>query len=126
MKQLNKFLLMLLLSGAGTVGAYAEYSCNFDTAIPTSSHDFKVASNWKHIVDYYDDEGTPRYMSYSYLEDEGVDGSGALKVYEQKAGSSYYYSGTVYDMLVTPKVAGDITIDVKNWNPTYSSYIEVY
>ncbi len=102
------------------------YTWDFNTPITTSNHDFKIASNWKHIVDYYDSYGNIYYMTYGYLENEGVDGSGALKAYEQKAGSSSYYSQTVYDMIVTPKVGGDVTLDVKSWGPTYTASVEVY
>lgn len=130
MKQLNKLLLTLLMSGAGTAGAFADpYVCNFDTPIPVNFHDFKVASNWRHIVDVYEYEDygdiERYYMSYSYTSNEGVDGTGGLKSYSQTLGPSGSYSKTGYDLLVTPKVAGDITLDVKNWY-NGNAFVEVY
>ena len=41
------------------------YIVDFNTAIITSDHAFQVASNWRHIVDTYEDYwGDPSYPSY--------------------------------------------------------------
>ena len=82
-----KFLLLTLLALLGYSGAWAEtvspYTVDFNTAITTSNHDFKVASNWKHIVHRYNDGYSDYFMSYSYKESDGIDNSGALYAGEQ-------------------------------------------
>ena len=86
----------------------AGYVCDFNTAITTSSHDFQVASNWRHIVGTYKDYwGSTSYPSYSYSETDGVDGSGALSCITNQS------SNSLYDLLVTPVVKGTVTIDAK-------------
>ena len=106
------------------------YSTNFDN-VSTSDHAFSVDKDWKHIVDYYDDDGDYRYMSYSTYTSGGVDDSGTLLAYRQYAsGSGYGSSGkVVYDMLVTPKVSGKVTIQVKgstSATTSYPSFIQFY
>jgi membrane-bound inhibitor of C-type lysozyme len=105
------------------------YLVDFNTEIATSSHDFKLASNWGHIVGSgnYDGYG-PYYMSYSYKADEGFNGTGTLIAYRQYAGDS---SGgeTCYDLLVTPLVSGTITMKVKahtNASSSNPSFVEIY
>ena len=103
MRHLNKFLcLAAILLGISWASAetVTNYSVDFNTTINTSSKDFKVAPGWKHIVStsYYG-------MSYSYVTDAGVDGTGALKCNEQSSSS--------LDYLVTPAITGDISLMVK-------------
>ena len=105
-----KFLLLTLLALLGYSGAWAEYTVDFNSTISTSSSDFKVASNWKHIVDvdtYYDNN-----MSYQYKEDQGMEGSGTLLCNRQLMYDwGQTSSGVVsYDLLVTPVVSGTVTI----------------
>ncbi|MBO7140563.1 MAG: carboxypeptidase regulatory-like domain-containing protein [Prevotella sp.] len=71
------------------------YLMDFNTAITTSKSGWVVGRNWGHIVDN---------ASYSYSENGGVDGSGALTVYNQNSG---------YDLLITPVVSGTVTIQAK-------------
>ncbi len=119
-----------------TLSDYTEppYTVDFNTEISTSSHDFAVASNWKHIVgsNNYDGYG-PYYMQYGYTGDGGVDGTGALRVGAQNG----YYAGSTqsganftdghYDHLVTPKVNGTVTLKVKRYNVTgYPSYVRIF
>ena len=102
--------------------AAAGYVVDFNTAITTSSHDFKVASNWKHIVHIntnYDNN-----MYYTYYATSGIDGSGALFAYKQKYydyGQESWGATPTYDMLVTPVVSGTITIYVKGYSNASSS-----
>ena len=114
---------MLLVMLCGTVYADA-YTADFNTAITTSSHDFKVASNWKHIVHRYNDGYFDYWMSYSYGATTGVNGSGALYAGEQRAGDNTDNEVT-YDMLVTPVVSGDVTIYVKK-NSNGTPFIEFW
>ena len=112
----------------------AGYTVDFDTTIATSNHNFAVASNWKHIVgsNNYDNSG-PYYMSYSYSATGGVGGSGTLSVGAQ---NGYYMGNTQseadftdgsYDYLVTPKVNGAITLQVKRYAVTgYASYVKIF
>lgn len=112
----------------------AGYTVDFNTAISTGSHDFSVASNWGHIVgtNNYDNYG-PYYMSYGYSSTGGVDDTGALRVGAQNG----YFSGSPqsgadftdgnYDYLITPKVNGAITLQVKRYAVTgYSSYVKIF
>lgn len=119
----------------GTVFADSTpYTVDFNTAIETSSHDFAVAPNWTHIVgtNNYDNYG-PYYMNYGYSTDGGVDGTGALRVGAQNgywAGSTQSqanFTDGSYDYLITPKINGEVTLQVKRYNVTgYSSYLKVF
>lgn len=122
MKRFN-FLLATLLAIVFSNGAKAEvqspYKVDFNTTISTSAHDFKVASGWGHLVDFYEPSGygSNTYVSYSYSSTSGVDGSGALKCGSQKSvGMSYYDEEDgkdTYDLLVTPQITGTSSIRVK-------------
>ena len=120
MKRFN-FLLATLLAIVFSNGAKAEvrspYKVDFNTTISTSAHDFKVASGWGHVVDFYEPSGygSNTYVSYTYSSTSGVDGSGALKCGSQKlVGMSYYDEGKdTYDLLVTPQITGTSSIWVK-------------
>ena len=131
MKRLYKFLMALAMTMTGGLVSQAEtvenYTVDFNSEISTSDHAFRVAPNWKHIVDKYTDYGFDYYMSYTYSATGGVDGTGALKCGEQKAGDPYSYddSGPVWDLLVTPVVNGKIYLKVKG--SSYSGgYVELY
>lgn len=122
-----------------TTEAYTEpiaagYTVDFNTEITTTSPDFAVASNWGHIVGSNDYDGYgPYYMKYGYAPEGGVDGSGALCVLAQ---NGYYLGNTQseadfeegsYDYLITPKVNGTVTLQVKRYNVTgYSSYVKIF
>ena len=131
MKRLYKFLMALAMTMTGGLAAQAEtvanYTIDFNSAISTSNHDFRVASNWKHIVDKFEGSyGDVYYMTYTYKSSDGVEGTGALYCGEQKAGD--YWSGeeqAVWDLLVTPVVNGKIYLKVKG--ASYSGgYVELY
>ena len=103
------------------------YTMDFNKSISTTAHDFKVGSGWGHIVDKYTTEGWSSedyYVSYSYSSSDGRDGSGAIKVGSQNVGS-YYDSGTVNDLLVTPAITGKASIWVKK-SSSGSSSIKFY
>lgn len=131
MKRLYKFLTALVITMTGGLVSQAEtvanYTIDFNSAISTSNHDFRVASNWKHIVDKFEDSyGDVYYMTYTYKSSDGVEGTGALYCGEQKAGD--YWSGeeqAVWDLLVTPVVNGKIYLKVKGYS-SYGGYVELY
>lgn len=100
------------------------YTVDFETAINTSNHSFKVASNWKHIVDSYNDGYNDYYMNYSYKSSGGVDGSGCLYAPKQEAGDNWD-NGEVKDVLVTPPVSGKISFDIKAYS-TSGFFVEIY
>lgn len=100
------------------------YTVDFETAINTSNHSFKVASNWKHIVDSYNDGYSDYYMNYSYKSSGGVDGSGCLYAPKQEAGDNWD-NGEVKDVLVTPPVSGKISFDIKAYS-TSGFFVEIY
>lgn len=131
MKRLYKFLTALVITMTGGLVSQAEtvanYTIDFNSAISTSNHDFRVASNWKHIVDKFEGSyGDVYYMTYTYKSSDGVEGTGALYCGEQKAGD--YWSGeeqAVWDLLVTPVVNGKIYLKVKGAS-SYGGYVELY
>ena len=103
------------------------YSVDFNTAIATSSHDFAVASKWKHIVE--DNDGS--YVGYKWdaAFGTGEPATGGLLVYSQKVGSSSWDMANVYDLLVTPKVSGTIKLKVKAYENASSStkaFVQLY
>ncbi len=105
------------------------YFVDFNTTINTSDHAFQVASNWRHIVGVYKDSYANGYMDYSYGEDTGVDGSGALLAYRQYAQNVYQDGEVCYDLLVTPLVKGTISLDIKAYSGASNSknaFVEVY
>lgn len=112
------FSWAFLAAMLGTTGARADivkpYAVDFNTAVSTSSHDFKVGPGWGHLVDsYFDyDDYDTYYAEYSYTSTGGRDGSGAISVKSQKYIHNSY--DTVYDLLVTPKLTGTASIYVKN------------
>lgn len=126
----TRVILIVLLAIVGLSPAWADavspYTVDFNTQIITSAHDFRVASNWKHIVHKYtDDYGFEFYMTYSYRENEGMDNSGCLLAYKQEAGD-YDSSETTYDLLVTPVVSGTVTIYAKKSSYGSSPFVEFW
>lgn len=123
-----KLLIFMLLALVGATSAWAiekvnvnPYTVDFNTTITTSIHDFKVASNWKHIVDTYEDYwGDESYPSYTYSATGGVDGSGALYCITNQE------SNTLYDLLVTPTVNGTVTIAAKSYASYYTPQLSFY
>ena len=130
-----KLLFTMLMAVFGWNAVMAEdvspYTVDFNSAITTSSiHDFAVASNWGHIVgSYTDDYGDTYYMTYSYRADEGIDGSGTLLAYKQRAEENSYNGANVYDLLVTPVVSGEVSLYVKasgSASTSYPAFVEFY
>lgn len=126
MKHVKILLLTFLATLFSPLVSKAEpYLCNFDTKIDTSNPNFKVASNWEHIVHkYVDDYGDISYMPYSYYTTAGVEKSGTLYAGRQMTNSYGYTGATPSDYLVTPVVSGEITMQVKS--RSYSSYVSFY
>lgn len=115
-----------LWAGQARADIVQNYTMDFNKSISTTAHDFKVGSGWGHIVDKYTspDDWEDYYVSYSYSSSDGRDGSGAIKVGSQNVGS-YYDSGTVNDLLVTPAITGKASIWVKK-SSSGSSSIKFY
>lgn len=148
MKHVKILLLTFLATLFSPLVSKAEsYLCNFDTKIDTSNPNFKVASNWEHIVHKYVDDGSGdggwgddggwyssqattasagdiSYMPYSYYTTAGVESSGTLYAGRQMTDSYGYTGATPSDYLVTPVVSGEITMQVKS--RSYSSYVSFY
>lgn len=152
MKHVKILLLTFLATLFSPLVSKAEsYLCNFDKKIDTSNPNFKVASNWEHIVHKYVDDGSGdgdwgdggwgdggwyvsqattasagdiSYMPYSYYTTAGVGSSGTLYAGRQMTGSYGYTGATPSDYLVTPVVSGEITMQVKS--SSYSSYVSFY
>ena len=116
MKTITRFL-MTLLAVVGWNTAQAEtvspYEVDFNTTITTDG-DFAVAPNWGHVVN--------TNVSYTYVSDGGVNGSGALRTYTNQK------SKNAYDLLVTPLVSGTVTLYVKPLGRWYndSAFLEFY
>ena len=124
-----KLLILTLLAVLGYGTASAEYVADFNSAISTQNHDFAVASNWGHIVGVYEDDWANGYMSYSYSSSEGIGESGTLLAYRQYAENMYREGAVCYDLLVTPKVSGTVTLSVKpslSATAAYPSWVEIY
>ena len=120
-----KFLLAVVLAVCGMSTAKAEivqnYVMDFNKSISTSAHDFKVASGWGHLVSYYHDSDYYQdyYVEYSYESESGRNGSGALACGKQgELGGGYWGTGTTTDLLVTPKVKGNVSIYVCKYTDT--------
>ena len=129
----TRLLLLMLLALTGWVRVAADtvspYNVDFEKAISTSSHDFAVASNWGHIVGKYEDSWGDGYMSYTYSTNEGIGGSATLLAYKQYAQNMYGDGAVCYDLLVTPKVSGTVTMYVKpnsSANYSYPAMVEIY
>ena len=128
MKQARLILTALLaLAGLGTAWAatVSPYTVDFDTPILTSAHDFRVASNWKHIVHRYNDGYFDYYMSYTYGSDTGIGGTGALYAGQQQAGDNWD-NETTYDLLVTPVVSGTVTVYAKKSSYGSQPFVELW
>lgn len=148
MKHVKTLLLTFLVTLFSPLVSKAEsYLCNFEKKIDTSNPNFKVASNWEHIVHKYVDDGSGdgdwgdygdwygsqattasagdiSYMPYSYYTTAGVGSSGTLYAGRQMTDSYGYTGATPSDYLVTPVVSGEITMQVKS--SSYSSYVSFY
>lgn len=152
MKHVKILLLTFLATLFSPLVSKAEsYLCNFDKKIDTSNPNFKVASNWEHIVHKYVDDGSGdgdwgdggwgdggwyvsqattasagdiSYMPYSYYTTAGVGSSGTLYAGRQMTPTYGYTGATPSDYLVTPVVSGEITMQVKS--SSYSSYVSFY
>ncbi len=126
----NDNALYLCPNACGNGAVFAtSYIVDFNTAIATSNHDFKVAKGWGHIVgtNNYDGYG-PYYMSYSYNQTSGVGGTGTLSATRQYAGD-YGGGGVCQDILITPAVNGTVTLDIQasiSASNSNNAYVEVY
>lgn len=125
MKHLNKILAtaaLLLGFGWASAETVENYTVDFNTAISTTDHAFKVAPGWKHIVGGEEDWwGDITYVTYTYQSTAGVDGTGALGI-----GSQSGTSVDNYDYLVTPSITGSATLQVKLTGSSNSTGIKIY
>lgn len=152
MKHVKTLLLTFLVTLFSPLVSKAEsYLCNFDKKIDTSNPNFKVASNWEHIVHKYVDDGSGdsgwgdgdwgdggwyvsqattasagdiSYMPYIYYTTAGVESSGTLYAGRQMTPTYGYTGATASDYLVTPVVSGEITMKVKS--SSNKSYVSFY
>lgn len=108
------------------------YLMDFNTALAPPSRNtnnplFDIAPGWVRIPDAKEGDGYgPYYMLYYYYATSGVDGSGTLVASEQKAPQSSYDGTpeTTHDYIVTPKVSGTVTIQLKG--SSSSPFVEFY
>lgn len=129
MKQFTKLWTASLLLATGWISGHAEtvsnYTVDFNDRIDTSLHNFQVAPNWGHIVDFWaEDWGDDWYMTYTYKTNGGVDNSGYLWVGNQQVGSRNAGYEMLKDCLVTPVVGGQVTIMAKP--DSSSGYVQIY
>lgn len=107
------FFTALLVALFSVSSSYADtYKVDFETSVDTNDHDFKVATGWGHIKDCFVHpifSSMSEYVAYSFEAGAGVDGSQALKV-----GNQLILGRECYDLLVTPKVSGTVSIMVKS------------
>lgn len=107
------FSLMTLFFGLNVANAETQtpYSVDFDTSIDTSVKGFKVAPGWKHIVP------SSAAATYAYT-------TSAYYVAGGSGGSLSCTQGNNKDILVTPKITGEVSLDV--CQSYYTSKIEFY
>ena len=105
-------LLFLCTTARAGVNASSDYVETFDQ-VDVSAHDFAPAF-WGHIVDsYFDYDYYEEYfVKYQHHTTGGWDGKGYLDAGTQSLGSGWT-STDVNDLLVTPKVSGEISFYLK-------------
>ncbi|MDE7143150.1 MAG: hypothetical protein K2O33_09740 [Muribaculaceae bacterium] len=130
MKKQRLLLLAFGLAASASISSRAEtvapYALDFDSQIATVSHDFRPASNWKHIVDAFTSWYGTYYVDYTWYQTGGVDDSGFLRAGNQIVGDPYDTDdqGAVDDLLVTPVVSGEVSFGAKL---SYTAgYVTVY
>ena len=114
-KKLLNFLAVVCAFVVGFLPAKSEtvqnYLESFD-GLDVSSHDF-APKGWGHIVDSYEDWYDSYYVEYTNETSGGQDGGSYLAAGTQEFYDSYYDTQTLNDMLVTPAVAGNVSMYVK-------------
>lgn len=124
-------LLVLLLLALGISGTRAEvvspYTFGFDSGFQEEYDDLagnlNIGFGWGHIADGFMEELAIYdyvYPEYSFKATEGVDGSGCIWAGNQDlVGYQYNYSeeycGSTTDLIVTPKISGASSIQVKDY-----------
>lgn len=130
MKKAKLMLLTLGLAASVPITSKGEtktpYELNFDNQIVTVSHDFRPASNWRHIVESYSSYSQTYYVDYYWYGTGGVEDSGYLRAGNQIIGDSWDTDEqlAVNDLLVTPVINGEVSFAAKRFN--YSGYLTVY
>ena len=114
MRKLNLFFLAMVSALAVNASVVSPYVADFNTIVDASNEEFRAAPGWGHLVS----KGTyaSQKVTYTYLADGGVEGSGAFQ-----AGNQYYQDWIwgdgeeveLYDLLVTPAVSGTVSLQVK-------------
>lgn len=117
--------LLLLVAFVTQAGArdIENYKYDFNTAYGafyssyyTYYEDPKAAPiGWGHLADGVASSYTSTYPEYYFRENDGVDGSGCLRVGSQRIQDDDYRTRTVYDLLVTPAVTGKMSLQAKLW-----------
>ncbi len=125
MRKLNLFFLAMVSALAVNASVVSPYVADFNTIVDASNEEFRAAPGWGHLVS----KGTyaSQKVTYTYLADGGVDGSGAFQ-----AGNQYYQDWIwgdgeeveLNDLLVTPAVSGTVSLQVKK--ATTSGNIRFY
>lgn len=130
MKKAKLMLLTLGLAASVPITSKGEtktpYELNFNDQIVTVSHDFRPASNWRHIVESYSSYSQTYYVDYFWYGTGGVEDSGYLRAGNQIIGDSWDTDEqlAVNDLLVTPVINGEVSFAAKRFN--YSGYLTVY
>lgn len=117
------FFALPLLATQGNATVIENYSYNFDSSwgpVYSSYYQYykdpEIApAGWGHLANGVSSSySDPTYPEYYFRAAEGVGGSGCLQVSSQRIEDpeDYVYR-TVYDLLVTPKVSGKVTIKAK-------------
>lgn len=111
MKKITLSLLVSLLSyGIMSADTVSNYTVDFNDAISTSSHEFKVSAGWAHLAE---SSAYGHYVNYTYNATGGVDNSGYLQVGTNLFSDGYGDYETVTDLLITPAITGNAKIKVK-------------
>lgn len=135
MKYMRLLLMTLCTVLSSIIAMGADYVVDFNTRpdnMPSSNMaapTFSVASGWTRLAMSAPGDGYgPYYMMYSYSQDGGVNHTGCLIAMQQEAPQSSYDGQIieVKDYLITPKISGTVTIQVKGYQKPDKSYLRAY
>lgn len=122
---MKKFLSIFMCAAGVFYTAAANYTVDFNTSIDTTDPAFKVAPGWKHLV--HTGSYSSQKVNYTYVTDQGEDGTGALQSGAQSYFDYFEYANVpLFDLIVTPPVGGNVTIDVKTVQGASDGFIEFY
>lgn len=113
-------IMAFALAGHAQTTTVDNYTCDFNKPFGTIDSfggyvsETAAPENWSHNADNGD--GYYSYPTYYFRDNDGVDGTGCLR-----GGSQSMYDDELedyvdlYDLLITPKVSGSITVMVKKY-----------